>query len=138
MRAPEWQGNFGFTYELPIANGYTLAFSNSNSFTDDYPTDLGINRPGNDNIASAFWKVDLSVALRSPDDRYEIALIGKNVADKVTAGFCSTANYKTGVGVFPGTISGGTERGPAGIEAIQCAADPGREIWLRFTYRLGS
>src|SRR5205085_5342069 len=30
IRAPEWSGTFGFTYEFPVSSGWKLQFSNNN------------------------------------------------------------------------------------------------------------
>ena len=52
---------------------------------------------------------------------WEIALIGKNIGDKLTLGNCSAGAQNVGH-IFPGVTTGGTSSGIAG---------PGREIWLR-------
>lgn len=135
VRAPEWQGNIGFTYDFNLSNGYQLVLSNNNSYTSSYPTLLGINRPGNDNYQDAYWKVDLGLTLKSPSERFEVSLLAKNVTNEHTTSFCTTHPVKTGMGVFPGSIKGGTSRGAAGIDPILCNVDPGRELWLKFSYR---
>jgi iron complex outermembrane receptor protein len=134
VRAPTWQANAGFSYEMQLASGLKVTFNNNNSFSSKYVTTLAANRPNQDNYQKAFAKIDLGVTLASPDDRWELALIGKNITDKITAGFCVNSNFANGA-VFGGTIEGGTTSGPAGIAEIQCYANPGREVWLRFTYR---
>ncbi|MEZ5736779.1 MAG: TonB-dependent receptor [Novosphingobium sp.] len=133
VRAPEWQLTFGFDYEIPVGDGYRLKFSNSNQYSSSFATALAANRPGRDNYQDKFAKVDLSLAFIAPDDRWEVALIGKNVTDKVTAGNCNVSNYAGGA-VFPNPY-GGTTRGPAGFDEVGCFAEPGREIWMRVTFR---
>jgi iron complex outermembrane receptor protein len=134
IRAPAWQINFGFNYEMPLMRDYTLTFSNNNSYFSRFPTFLATGRPNDDTFQSAYVKVDLGVSLKSPDELWEIAVIGKNINDKVTAGNCSVANIANGV-VLGGEITGSTGRGPAGIDEKVCWADTGRELWLRLTVR---
>jgi hypothetical protein len=135
-RAPEWQLNFGFNYEAPLSEGRKLVFSNNNSYYSRYILIQGTRA---DFFQPAWFRTDLSVALRGPDDRWEVALIGKNITDKITKGSCANTNYVNG-GILGGQITGGVGAlngvsGPAGIDPVQCRADPGREVWLRFTYR---
>ena len=79
----------------------------------------------------AKWR---SLTLDGPGDRWQLALIGKNLNDKLTAGTCSTSDYAGGV-IFPGQTTGGTTSGIAGIDQQGCFVDPGREVWLRLTVR---
>jgi iron complex outermembrane recepter protein len=131
VRAPAWQANLGFDYELPIKGDYTLVFSNSNEFSSRFVTYPAANRPNNDNYQSAFAKVDLSLALRSPGERWELAVIGKDINDKITSGNCVSSPLLTEIIPNP---SGGTTR-PFGIDPTGCFVDPGREVWLRLTVR---
>jgi iron complex outermembrane recepter protein len=133
IRAPQWQANLGFEYQWPLANDYRLQFGNSNAISSRYVTFLAKDRPNNDNYQSAFVKVDLNVSLQGPGDRWEVALIGKDLNDKVTSGNCVASPLRGGAIVA--TPSGGTTRSAAGIDPASCFADPGREVWLRFTVR---
>ena len=136
-RAPTWQVNWGFDYERPLDNGMTLVFANSNQYFGDYvtfPSNLAVRpdfeRPG-------YTKVNASVSLRGPEDRWEVALIGNNIFNKLTAGSCSNASGQNTT-IIPGAsglISGGAVRGVAGIDEVTCRLDRGREVWVRFTYR---
>ena len=133
IRAPAWQGNFGFDYSIPMAADYTLTFSNSNEVSSKFVSFLAVGRPNNDNYQSAFAKVDLSLTLQSPKDLWEVAVVGKNVNDKLTAGNCVASPLETGA-TIPNP-SGITTPTPFGIDPAGCFAEPGREIWLRFTIR---
>jgi len=134
VRAPDLQLNFGFNYSYPLANSYKLVFTNNNSFSSRYVAVTAVNRPNNDNYQASYAKVDLGVTLQSPDKRWEVSLLGKNINDKIIAGFCSNSNYANGA-ILGGQITGGTARGAAGIDEMGCFSDPGREIWLRLTWR---
>ena len=134
IRAPKVQANFGFSYELPVASDFKLVFANSNQYSSKYVRFLAINRPNDDNYQGSFIKIDASVALRGPDDRWEVALIGKNINDKVTSGICSAGNYAGGLFVTP-VVTGGTDPGPVGFGQTNCFPERGRSVWLRLTFR---
>jgi iron complex outermembrane receptor protein len=128
VRAPLWQVNFGFDYERPLANGLKLAFSNANVYSSRYLADLGFPF-----YQKGFVKSDLTLALRGPRDRWEIAVIGKNVGGKITYGNCANSNSASTL--LRGEITGGTGRGPAGVDEIGCFADRAREVFVRLTLR---
>lgn len=132
VRAPDWQANFGFDYERPIGRDLTLGFSSANQYSSRYLTILGL-RP--DFYQSSFFKSDISVRLKGPNDRWEFAVVGKNIGNVLTSGGCTTFDAQNGV-VLGGEVTGGTTRGPAGIDEVGCYLDPGREVWLRATLRL--
>jgi iron complex outermembrane receptor protein len=132
IRAPAWQANLGFDYEVPVAGDYRLTFSNSNEISSRYVTYLAVNRPSNDNYQSAFVKIDLSVSLKSPKDVWEVAVIGKDINDKLTSGNCASSPLETEIIPNP---SGTNTPSPFGIDPAACFVDPGREVWLRFTVK---
>jgi iron complex outermembrane receptor protein len=130
VRAPDWQVNFGFTYDRPIANGMSIVITNANQFVSKYPANLG---PRADTYQQAYFKSDLSLQLNGPDDRWELALIGKNLGNQLTAGNCTTSNFQNGL--LGGFVTGGTVRGPAGVDEVLCFTDRGRELWIRATWK---
>jgi iron complex outermembrane receptor protein len=136
IRAPEWAANFGFDYEIPVGRGLKLAFSNNNQVSSKYPSYLALNRPNNDNWQEAFIKFDASITLKDEKDRWEVALLGKNLSDKLTASNCSASSVAGG-GVLGGDASGfATQQGQAGWAEALCFPDgPGRSVWLRLTFR---
>ena len=133
IRAPNLTVNVGFTYTMPVMNEYRLEFSNNNSITTRYVTDLAVGRPGDDNYQGGFAKIDAGLKLRDPTNFWEVALIAKNINNKVTSGNCASSAYKEGV-IIPNP-SGTNTPSPFGYDAMTCFADPGREIWLRVTVR---
>jgi len=135
IRAPNVTVNLGFTYTMPVMNDYKLEFSNNNSYTTRYVTDLAIDRPGNDNYQGSFAKIDAGLKLQDPSDFWDVALIAKNINNKVTSGNCASSAYKQGV-IIPNP-SGTAAPSPFGYDAMTCFADPGREIWLRATVHFG-
>lgn len=139
IRAPEWSINFGFDYEMPVGSNMKLTLTNNNQYSSKYPSYLGVGRPDYDNFQDSFFRIDASVALTAEDDSWEVALIGKNLTDKLTASNCSATNTAGG-GVLPfnGSFSGGSRLGPLGTADTTCFPDgPGRQVWLRLTFRPG-
>jgi outer membrane receptor protein involved in Fe transport len=132
IRAPKWQVNFGFDYDLPVGNGMKLTFSDTNHYTSKYLTSL---EPLSAYYQSGFMKVDLGLTLAGRDNRWELAVIGKNVTNRYTAGNCSSSN--TANGLLGGQITGSPTNavGPAGTDEGSCFMDPGRELWIRLTLR---
>lgn len=134
IRAPEWQATFGFDYEFPIGSDLKMVVANNNQYSTRFATFLAVGRPGEDNYQRSFIKSDISLALSSDDDRWEIALIGKNITDKLTASNCSASNFAGG-GALGSPITGGTMSGPAGFSEKGCYTERGRSAWVRLTFR---
>jgi hypothetical protein len=137
IRAPEWAANFGFTYEMPVGSGMKLQLSNNNQYSDSYVTYPAAGRPNNDNIQDSYFKIDASIALKAANDRWEVALLGKNLTDKIIASNCSATNFAGGILLpFGGDNAGGTTRGAGGFAEEGCFADgPGRSVMIRLTLR---
>jgi iron complex outermembrane receptor protein len=135
IRAPDWQASFGFEYALPISDSFDLVLANNNQYSSRYPTGLAIGRPNDDQYQTRFFKSDLSLTLKSTDNRWEVALVGKNIGDKLTTGNCSASARSSGL--FGGGITGGPAGGPGSglIGEMGCYTDPGREVWIRLTVR---
>jgi hypothetical protein len=71
---------------------------------------------------------------KGPKDRWEFAVIGKNLNNALTSGNCTNGNYQGGL--LPGTeITGTNLRGPAGVDEVGCWMDRGREVWIRLTLK---
>jgi iron complex outermembrane receptor protein len=130
VRAPKWQVNFGFDYERDVGNGMSIILSNNNHLSSRYNTNLNLAY-----YQKSFLKSDVSLTLRGPRDRWEFALIGKNIGNQLTAGTCNNFNGQAG-GPFLGVqTTGGTNSGLSGIDEVGCFMDRGREFWLRLTVK---
>lgn len=134
IRAPEWQSTFGFDYEFPVGSNLKLLVSNSNQYSSKYVTFLAVGRPGADHYQDSFIKSDVSFALRDSANRWELALIGKNITDEITTGLCSPANAAGGL-IF-GDETGAATSGPSGLGEVDCFTQRGRSAWFRFTLNL--
>jgi iron complex outermembrane receptor protein len=131
VRAPNWQANFGFNYEMPVGDGMKVILASNNQYSGRYTTILGDRA---DFFQKSFIKADLSLTLQGKDDRWELSLIGKNLNNAYSAGNCVNLNAANGQ-ILGGEITGGVGRGPAGIDEVTCFVDPGRELWIRATFR---
>ena len=134
IRAPDWQASFGFDYEFPVGSKLKFVIANNNQVSSRFVNFLAVGRPGNDNYQNSFLKSDLSFTVKDADDQWELALIGKNITDKITASSCSATNFAGG-GLLGGPITGGTISGPAGHAEKGCYTERGRSVWLRATFR---
>lgn len=131
-RAPALQANIAVDYELPLRGGLQLGLGGDLRYSSGYNIDLGNRRSG---WQDSFGKVGAHVRLGDPEERWEVALIGNNLTNRLTTGGCLTVNYPGGGGVFPGIITGAPVRGPAGSGETLCGYERGRELWLRLTIR---
>jgi iron complex outermembrane receptor protein len=131
VRAPDWTATFGFDYELPIGSGLTLAIGSETRYSDKFFTNL-VELP--DYIQDSYFKTSANIALRGQNDAWEVALIGNNLGDEITAGLCSNSNTQNGT-VFGGQLAGGPVKGAAGSDELGCVAERSMEVWLRLTYR---
>jgi iron complex outermembrane receptor protein len=131
IRAPDWQLQAGADYTLSVGGGFALNLGGDGQYTSRYPTALSRRA---DVVMPGFLIVNAHAALSAPDKRWELALIGNDIGNRITYASCTQANYANG-SVLSGEITGGTTRGPAGIDEVACAARRGREVWLRLTLR---
>lgn len=132
LRAPDWTGVAGFNYELPVGQAMTLSFGANARYSGKYQTAL-INFPIY--IQKSYWIADANISLKGENDAWELALIGKNIGDKIITPTCYNTNAQNG-GILGGQLSGSANGGPAGHDEAFCFPNPGREIWLRLTVRL--
>ena len=121
-RAPAWQGTASIDYRMPLGRKLMLALGGRVQYSSSYVIDLGNRDHG---LQSQFAKIGATVQIKAPDDRWEVALIGNNLTDRLTAGGCLNINYPAGGGVFPGTITGALLEA-AGAEAALRGASNAR------------
>ena len=131
VRAPDWTVNFGFDYTMPVGGGMKLTFSSSNNYQSKYRTAL--STLGDANTQRGIIKADLSLALQGPRDLWEVALIGKNVTNKITVGSCDNGDIQNGF-IVP-TITGGVAPGAGGTSETGCFPDSPRAVIVRLTLR---
>ncbi|WP_205452211.1 TonB-dependent receptor [Sphingobium estronivorans] len=96
-RAPEWTGNAGFDISIPMSSRWKAGMSGSTRYSSKYFVIDNGNPAG---IQPSFGLFDASVRVGSNDDRWEFAVIGRNLTDKVYAAYIAE---KPGSPVTPGT-----------------------------------
>ncbi len=132
LHAPTWTVNLGFSYEMPVANDMSLLLASSTNYSSSYYADLAER---GDMIQKSYAKTDLSLTLRGPRDGWEVAFVGRNLTDKLTASYCSNTQSRTGELAPALQTTGGQSSGPIGPDEVACSIDRGRELWVRFTVR---
>lgn len=132
VRAPDWTATFGLDYRMALHNGATLSFGTNTTYSSEFYTNLVALR---EYQQDSYFKTSANITLSGPADKWELALIGNNLEDRITAGSCSNSNTQNG-SILGGQIAGGPTKGPAGSDELGCIAERGREVWLRFTWRL--
>ena len=134
LRAPDFTATGGIDYEMPIGGGMRVLLGASMRYSSYYYADLLLRE---DERQPAYAKVNANVTLYGPDDRWDLALIGNNLTDRLVRNKCSTSNTVNGVSPFlPTPIKGGVSRNVAGVDEVICTIDAGRELWVRATFRL--
>jgi iron complex outermembrane recepter protein len=135
VRAPEWQVTFGADYEMPVGKDMKLSFGIDNKYSSSYLAVLG-NR--DDFRRPQFLKTDLSMTLTGPKERWEISLIGNNISNKITAGYCSPFDFATGTTPQASLVGVATaaDRNASGVAELGCSVGRGREVWLRLGFKL--
>lgn len=126
--APRWTGTAGFTYEIPNLGdtGWSASLSGDARYMTKYNTTIR-NLP--DTFDGDFVVFDAGIRLFSPDDRWELALIGRNLSNRAVVDFGSER-----------ALTGSGQGLPAGSPELQRAdyevrVQRGRQLWLRAGYR---
>ncbi len=126
VKAPEWSLILGFDYGVPLGRGWDLNLSGDAAYTDDHLLDEK-NIPGTEQ--SSFTLFNAAATLRDPTERWELALIGRNLTNKAYA--------FTG---FGRPLTGGSSGLPQGTPGqtrsdVTKGVQRGRQVMLRATYR---
>lgn len=78
-RAPKWSLAGGFTYLAPLSGALNLGLSGGVNYTSSYDTDVTANPFSRQ---SSYAIVDATVRVVEADDRWELALVGRNLTNK--------------------------------------------------------
>jgi iron complex outermembrane receptor protein len=119
-RAPEWSGSAGFNFDTTMAD-FKLGLSGGLTFNSSFTTDLA---SGPSSVQKGYTLFDASIRFGAADDRWELALIGRNLTDKYYV--LSSIEDTIAQLAFPG-------------QQVDRYGDVsrGRELMLRATYRFG-
>lgn len=79
--APEWGGNLNIEYIYPVGDNLELRTNVDVNYTDEYYSALDLD-PNTKH--DGYTKVNARIALASVDDKWSVALVGKNLTDENT------------------------------------------------------
>jgi iron complex outermembrane receptor protein len=134
VRAPTWMATFGVDHDQPVGDNLSLRLGAYATYSSEYfqnLTDLpGFTQP-------SYTKFNASAALRRKDDKWEVALIANNLANKITSSNCFNSNLQNG-SFLGGQIQGAALPGAAGGDEANCVGERGRELWLRLSMQLSN
>ncbi|MCC5887111.1 MAG: TonB-dependent receptor [Gammaproteobacteria bacterium] len=128
----KFAGNLGITYDWDVGGGWRSNLSLDARYNDGYPLGASLNPF----FQSSFWQADAALNLYSADERYSLALIARNLTDKI---------YKMGAGTRPGNCPMADPTNP--LPNMRCQALPpnqqdhstitslGRQLTLQFRVR---
>lgn len=102
--APEWTGSFGVSYDTLVGDGFKVGVSADARYSDSYLASAFGNA---DSRVGSYVALDASIRFGAEDDRWQVALIGKNLTNRF---------YVTGVVDGPSTPPVGS---PPGLHADQ-------------------
>ncbi|WP_340268817.1 TonB-dependent receptor [Sphingobium mellinum] len=122
LRAPEWTGNVGFDYESSIGTNLKIGLSANMSFSASYFADPASNPNGR---VPSYQLFDATLRIAQADDRWEVALIGRNLTDQFYWGRIVDSPF---TGTAPGN-----ETGPSVYGDLQGPVSRGREVMLRLS-----
>ena len=123
-------GAIGFTYDFPIADGWRMDISSDLNYNDGYDISATLDPFSQD----SFWLWDAAIRFYTEDQRFEVALIGRNLSDEI---------YAFGSGARPGACANNQALVPGGCNALAGANDQdqvtttslGRQVGLNVRFR---
>ncbi len=78
LRAPDLTYSLGADYSPRFVAGWNTTLSVQGTFTDDYETAADYSPAGHQD---SFWLLNAALRVGPDDERYEVALIGRNLTD---------------------------------------------------------
>ena len=120
--APKWVGSLGIAYDAEIASNLKFGISGQARYSDNY-----LASPFGNQLSrqESYVTFDASVRLQTVDERWELALIGKNLTNKF---------YVTGLFEAPFTGSGTATAAGVPADQVGYAALP-RTVQAQLTWR---
>ncbi len=104
-RASKWSGTLGFAVEQPVSAGLDFIASGAMTFRSSYFTEESYNPAA---VQDAYQKYDLRAGVRASDELWELALVGKNLTNELTASHAFNTPVTGGISKFiqqPRTIA---------------------------------
>ncbi len=120
--APETAATAGVSYETQFQNGLGLQLSLDGAYSSEYSANL---RQSPQDLQEDYTKLNGAIRIFGRDDRWEFALIGRNLTDEYTFN-------ASGPITFTGGGSGTTT---AALGDRSAFVSNGREVFLQLTFR---
>ena len=79
LRSPKWSGNAGFVYETPLTGSTKIELASGLTYSESYIANA-TSQPRS--RSPQYTLIDASVRVAQSDDKWEIALIGRNLTNK--------------------------------------------------------
>ena len=118
-RAPDWTGNVGFDVYTPVFGDFMLGVSGNARYNDEALAGDVYNPAA---ILDSYWIYDLGLRFEPSSERWQVALIGKNLSDEYITSYVAE---KPGA---PSTTPGTTGQ-------LMGLANRGRQVLLQGTVR---
>jgi iron complex outermembrane receptor protein len=123
-QAPKWAGNIGFDYERPLTEGMKIGFASDYTFSSSYLTDATSKEAGRN---PHYYLIDASIRIADVEDKWVLALIGRNLTNEFTI----TRNFDA---PFSGAVPG-LATAPQGLADTGSTIGRGREILAQFSVK---
>lgn len=122
-KAPRWSLNLGADYTADIGTGAKLNIAGDAVYSSSFFTDV---QEDPRSLQRKFWKFNARVAVSGADDGWEVALIGKNLTNRLTV---TNSNGVTFTGAGTGTA------GPAIAQDLAGSIAEPRTVAIQLTLR---
>jgi len=96
-RTPEWTASAAFDVDYPLTDGLRLIGSLDVAYRSEAYLEETLNPVS---LQEAYTKVDLRLGLADVGDRWELALVGKNLTDELTAAHAFGTPFVAGSETF--------------------------------------
>ncbi|MFO1377930.1 MAG: TonB-dependent receptor [Steroidobacteraceae bacterium] len=120
--APKWNGAIGFDWEAPVGGTLRLGLSADARYSGKY---FASNFAAPLSVQPSYWNLDASLRIGSENDRWEVAVIGRNLTNKFYMGGVQDLPNS---GVGTGTVNG-TPADQLGLASLP------RTVRLQLTWR---
>ncbi|MGJ8670174.1 MAG: TonB-dependent receptor [Oceanococcus sp.] len=93
QQTPKWSGSLSMAYTDQFASGLQWGATLDMNFRSEHFVSGDLDPRG---LQDAYTKFNIRLALSAPDDRWGIALVGKNLSDEITTGIGAPVPLDTG------------------------------------------
>ncbi|WCT72172.1 TonB-dependent receptor [Sphingomonas naphthae] len=106
-RSPDWSGNAGFTLDLPVGD-LSIITTGDAFYSGGY---YASETMASSTYQKDFWRFNASVGVGAPDNRWRVALVGRNLTNKYYLTFAADRTGGTGIPNVVGEQRGVVARG---------------------------